>query len=237
MYRKRVLIFVVFIGLSAQLYGQVNARQKKQDRDQLEQGKEGIARDQEEIKAFQQAVAEFQGAQESGDMDKLQEAHQGLLASMKRELEQGQEKAEQYKKEMQQSSRELRGERRDVRGSREDVDENVDYAEEAQVRNAAQRGDDRRDRKDDKSDLETLAEGLKQQGAILQELASPDALTTPDPETAFTNANQLMGQFQQLMIADLEASGGEMEEDAKELKEDRRESRSDRRQRYRRNQE
>jgi len=234
-YTKRFLIFVVFIGLSAQLYGQVNARQKKQDRDQLEQGKEGIARDQEEIKAFQQAVAEFQGAQESGDMDKLQEAYQGLLASMKRELDQGQEKAEQYKKEMQQSSRELRGERRDVRGSREDVDENVDYAEEAQVRNAAQRGDDRRDRKDDKSDLETLAEGLKQQGAILQELATPDALTTPDPETAFANANQLMGQFQQLMIADLEASGGEMEEDAKELKEDRREGRSDRRQRYRRN--
>ena len=235
MYTKQFLIFVVFFGLSAQLFGQINPLQKKQDRDQLEQGKEGIARDQEELKAFQQTVAEFQGAQESGDMDKLQEAYQGLLASMKRELEQGQEKAEQYKKELQQSSRELRGERRDVRRSREDVDDNVEYAEAAQVRNAAQRGDDRRDRKDDKSDLEMLAEGLKAQGAILQQLAAPDALTTPDPETAFANANQLMGQFQQLMVADLEASKGEMEEDAQELKEDRRESRSDRRQRYRRN--
>jgi hypothetical protein len=235
MYLQRFLTFVVFIGLSAPLLGQINPRQKKQDRDQLEQGKEGIARDQEELQAFQQTVAEFQGAQQSGDMEKLQESYQGLLASMKRELEQGQAKAEQYKKEMQQSSRELRGERRDVRGSREDVDENVDYAEEAQVRNAAQRGDDRRDRKDDKSDLETLAEGLSQQGAILQQLASPEALTAPDPETALANVNELVGQFQQLMVADLQASGAEMEEDAKELKEDRRESRSDRRQRYRRN--
>ncbi len=235
MYTKQFLIFVVFIGLSAQLFGQINARQKKQDRDQIEQGKEGMARDQAEIQAFQQAVAEFQGAHESGDMDKLQEAYQGLLASMKRELEQGQEKAEQYKKELQQSSRELRGERRDVRRSREDVDDNAEYAEAAQVRNAAQRGDDRRDRKDDKSDLEMLAEGLKQQGAILQQLAAPDALMTPDPETALANVNELVGQFQQLMVADLEASKGEMEEDAQELKEDRRESRSDRRQRYRRN--
>ncbi len=235
MYLQRFLIFVVFIGLSAQLLGQINPRQKKQDRDQLEQGKEGIARDQEELKAFQQTVAEFQGAQQSGDKEKLQETYQGLLASMKREVEQGQAKAEQYKKEMQQSSRELRGERRDVRGSREDVDENVDYAEGSQVRNAAQRGDDRRDRKDDKSDLEMLAEGLKQQGAILQQLASPEALTAPDPETALANVNELVGQFQQLMVADLEASGAEMEEDAKELKEDRREGRSDRRQRYRRN--
>ncbi len=235
MYTKRFLIFVACIGLSAQLFGQINPRQKKQDRDQLEQGKEGIARDQEELKAFQQTVAEFQGAQQSGDMEKLQETYQGLLASMKRELEQGQVKAEQYKKEMQQSSRELRGERRDVRGTREDVDDNVDYAEASQVRNAAQRGDDRRDRKDDKSDLETLAEGLKQQGEILQQLASPDALTTPDPETAFANVSELVGQFQQLMVADLGAGKTEMEEDAKELKEDRRETRSDRRQRYRRN--
>jgi len=235
--RKGFLIFVVFIGLSAQLFGQINPRQKKQDRDQLEQGNEGIARDQEELTAFQQTVAEFQAAQQSGDKEKLQETYQGLLASMKRELEQGQAKAEQYKKEMQQSSRELRGERRDVRGSREDVDDNVEYAEEAQVRNAAQRGDDRRDRKDDKSDLEMLAEGLKQQGAILQQLASPDALTVPDPETALANVNELVGQFQQLMVADLQASGAEMEEDAKELQEDRREGRSDRRQRYRRNEE
>ncbi len=235
MYTKRFVIFVAFIGLSAQLFGQINPRQKKQDRDQLEQGKEGIARDQEELKAFQQTVAEFQGAQQSGDKEKLQETYQGLLASMKRELEQGQAKAEQYKKEMQQSSRELRGERRDVRGSREDVDDNVEYAEASQVRNAAQRGDDRRDRKDDKSDLEMLAEGLKQQGAILQQLASPEALTAPDPETALANVNELVGQFQQLMVADLQASGAEMEEDAKELQEDRREGRSDRRQRYRRN--
>ncbi len=89
MYTKRFLIFVIFIGLSAQLLGQINARQKKQDRDQLEQGKEGMARDQEELQAFQQAVAEFQGAHESGDTEKLQATYQDLLASMKRELEQG----------------------------------------------------------------------------------------------------------------------------------------------------
>ena len=59
----------------------------------------------------------------------------------------------------------------------------------------------------------------------------------PDPETALANVNELVGQFQQLMVADLQASGAEMEEDAKELKEDRREGRSDRRQRYRRNEE
>ena len=231
MYLQRFLIFAVFIGLSAQLFGQINPRQKKQDRDQLEQEKEGMARDQEELQAFQQSVAEFQGAQQSGDTVKLQETYQGLLASMKKEVEQGQAKAEQYKKELQQDSRELRGERRDVRQAREDVDENeerpgdrddVDYAEGAQARNAMQRGDDRRDRKDDKSDLEILAEQLEQQGQILQQLSSPDALTAPDSKTALANVNELVGQFQQLMVADLEASKTEMEEDAKELQEDRR---------------
>ncbi len=244
MYTKRLLIFVISIGLSAQLLGQINPRQKKQDRDQLEQGKEGMARDQQELQTFQEAVAEFQGAQQSGDTVKLQETYQGLLASMKKEVEQGQAKAEQYKKELQQDSRELRGERRDVRQAREDVDENeerpgdrddVDYAEGAQARNAMQRGDDRRDRKDDKSDLEALGEQLEQQGQILQQLSSPDALTAPDSKTALANVNELVGQFQQLMAADLEASKTEMEEDAKELQEDRREGRSDRRQRYRRN--
>ena len=83
MYTKRFLIFAVFIGLSAQLFGQINPRQKKQDRDQLEQGKEGMARDQEEIQAFQQSVAEFQGAQQSGDKEKLQETYQGLDAVLR----------------------------------------------------------------------------------------------------------------------------------------------------------
>jgi len=245
MHTKRFLILVIFIGLSPQLLGQINPLQRRGDKKQLEQGKEAATRDQQEIQAFQQAVADFQGAQQSGDTGKLQETFQGLLASMTREVEQGQAKAEQYKKELQQSSRELRGERRDVRQAREVVDENddrpgdrddVDYAEGAQARNAMQRGDDRRDRKDDKSDLEALAEQLEQQGQILQQLSSPDALTTPDSETALANVNELVGQFQQLMVADLEATKTEMEEDAKELQEDRREGRSDRRQRYRRNQ-
>ena len=39
MYTKRFLIFVACIGLSAQLFGQINPRQKIHDRDQLEQGK------------------------------------------------------------------------------------------------------------------------------------------------------------------------------------------------------
>ncbi len=76
---KRFLIFVVFIGLSAQLFGQINPRQKKQDRDQLEQGKEGIARDQEELKAFQQTVAEFQGAQQSGDTESCKKPTRACL--------------------------------------------------------------------------------------------------------------------------------------------------------------
>ena len=234
----KLLAVVVFSGLLClPLLAQTirNTRERRTDRNEIEETKQLLERDQKELQEFQEIVTRFSGAVETQNQEKVQAVLPEVLAVMKRELEQAKERAEREKKELQQSSRELRSERRDVRGDRDDVDENVDYAEAAQVRDALNRGDDRRDRADDKEDLQATGARAQRQGEILTELSVSKPYEAEDPAATLAQFGTLMGEFQKLMVADLQAYNEEIEEDAAELKEDRRETRSDRRTRRRGN--
>ena len=236
-YWKPMALVVCLGALSLPLFGQTirNTRERRTDKKGIEETKQLLERDQKELQEFQELVSRFSGAVETQNPEKVQAVLPDVLAAMKRELEQAKELAEGAKKELQQSSRELRSERRDVREDRDDDEENVDYAEAAQVRDALNRGDDRRDRKDDKEDLQAIGARAQRQGEILTELSASKPFEAEDPAAKLAQFGNLLGEFQQLMVADLQANREEIEEDAAELKEDRRETRSDRRKRRRGN--
>lgn len=240
MVRSRKFVFLIVVwGVWGPLFPQTirDLAERRQDKKQIEETQKLLERDQKELQEFQEIVSRFSVAAEAQNPEKLQAVLPEVFAAMKRELEQAKERAEQAKKEMQQSSRELRSERRDVRRDRDDVDENLDNAEAAQLRDALNRGDDRRDRKDDKEDLQAIGSRAQRQGEILTELSASKPLEAEDPAAVLAQFGNLLGEFQKLMVADLQANREEIEEDAQELKEDRRETRSDRRARRRRNEE
>jgi len=234
---KSIPVVLILWALSLPSFAQTvrNLRERRQDKKQIEETQQLLERDQAELQEFQKLVSGFNGAVETQNRETLQALLPEVFAAMKRELEQAKERAEQAKKELQQSSRELRSERRDVRQDRDDVDDNLDNAEAAQVRDALNRGDDRRDRRDDKEDLQAIGSRAQHQGKILTELSASKPFEAEDPAAVLEQFGNLLGEFQQLMVADLQSNHEEIEEDAKELKEDRRETRSDRRARRRRN--
>ena len=126
-----------------------NARERSVNTEQIEQLQQWLERDTQEVAALKELAAEL--AANAGDIDaaRLASVRTSLVEVVQRELAQTKEKGEFAKTQLQQSSRELRSERRDVRQSRDAVDDNQDLAEVDLARNTLNRGDDRRDRKDD----------------------------------------------------------------------------------------
>jgi len=209
--------------------------ERGQDKKQIERSKEWLARDQAELQEFQKLVADLQAAGQSGDRENYASFHAKLSEAMTRELEQSKVKADLAKKEARQSSRELRSERRDVRESREADEDGEDWAEFDRVRDNLQRGDDRRDRKDDVADLKQAGGRAQRQGQLLAQFTATDEASVDDPRSASASQTAIAKEFISVMQADIGATRVELQEDATELKEDRRETRQDRRKRIRRN--
>lgn len=239
------LTLSLFMPLAAQEAADAtrNVRERSLDRKQIKQAKKWLARDQEELKSFQQLIAQFDTAHKGGDPEALKATYSKVGAAMKSELEQVKAKAEQYKKELRQSRRELRSERHEVRDDRDRkddeffnddlVDDNEDHAEADLVRDTLNRGDDRRDKRDDRNDLKGLAARAQQMGEIATQFTSAmpgQANGTPLP---LEKQRVLLVQFQEAMRAEIEDTERELKEDEKELKEDRRETRQGRRKRRR----
>ena len=220
-----------------------NVRERSLDRKQIKQAKKWLARDQEELKNFQQLISQFDAAHKAGDPEALKTAYSKVGAAMKSELEQVKAKAEQYKKELRQSRRELRSERREVRDDRDRkddeffnddlVDDNEDHAEANLVRDTLNRGDDRRDRRDDRNDLKSLGARAQQMGEIATQFASAVPGQVNGTVVPVEKQRVLLVQFQEAMRAEIEDTERELKEDMKELKEDRRETRQGRRKRRR----
>ena len=223
--------------LSGPVFAQIgrNVVERGQDKKQIKQSQEWLARDQAELQAFQKLIADLQAAGQSGDRENYASFHAKLSEAMTRELEQSKIKADLAKKEVRQSSRELRSERRDVRESREADEDDEDWAEFDRVRDNLQRGDDRRDRKDDVADLKQAGGRAQRQGQLLAQFAAAAEASTDDSTSANASQTAIAKEFVKVMQADISATRIELEEDATELKEDRRETRQDRRKRIRRN--
>lgn len=212
-----------------------NVVERGRDRNQISRSKEWLARDQAELQEFQKLVVNLQAAGQSGERENYASLHAKLAEAMKREFEQSKAKAGLAKKEVRQSSRELRSERRDVRESREADKDDEDWAEFDRVRDNLQRGDDRRDRRDDVADLKKAGGRAQRQGQLLAKFTATDETSTDDRAAVNANQTAIAKEFISIMQADIGATRIELQEDATELKEDRRETRQDRRKRIRRN--
>ena len=177
-----------------------------------------LERDKAELVLFEQHLAAFDSVWTAGDQGILDAALTVVVADMRREVDQAQDKAKQAQAEKRQSSRELR---RDRRERREDEEDNAD--EDELRRDRIQQRDDRRDRRDDINDLQAAGYRDKRQGGILSEItASPLSV---GEEAAFTHKQGLIQEFLELLKADYEATGQELAEDQRERREDRRSAR------------
>ena len=231
-----LVIFIVHAA-AAQDTGR-NAAERVSDTAQIKHDKEVLERDKGELDAFARHLAAFDAASNANDQTAMDAARALLISDMRREVEQAQARVKQAQAETQQSSRELRSERGDVREDREEVDDRnllrrKEEAEDDLVRDQVQRGDDRRDRRDDIGDQKAAQARAENQAKILAAVTAVELLAIDD-ETAFTHERGLMQKFVDLLKADLEATQKEVQEDTRERREDRRESRHDRQKKSRR---
>lgn len=213
-----------------------NVRERSVNTEQIEQLQQWLERDTQEVAALTELATEL--AANAGDIAaaRLASLRDSLIEVVQRELAQTKERGEFAKTQLQQSSRELRSERRDVRQSRDAVDDNQDLAEVDLLRNTLNRGDDRRDRKDDLADLKAVGAHGQQLGAVLAQLTAAGSEAADAPASPVKLQGTLKTAavtIDEVLVADLEASTTELQELVKELEEDRRERRGDRRQRRR----
>jgi hypothetical protein len=190
-----------------------NAREAVQDEVQIARDKQQLVRDQQEVKDFDSMLTDLSPAM---DADAYAELSGRLRNAMKREHEQAQAKVSQATREVGQSRRELRGERREA-------------AMSASVQDKLQRGDDRRDLRDDRVDRGAAQRRAKHMHSLIAKCEALQPAIRQGHEGAMVKNQRLMGEFLEVMRADLRATAGELGEDRRERREDRRERRSDRR--------
>jgi hypothetical protein len=192
-----------------------NTREYRTNHKQVAVDKHQVVRDTRELDEFQRLLGEIDALRETNATDSFQRVNIRIRTAMNRELEQAHSKAGQASREVNQSQREKRGERQeaDLSGFAGDY---------------GQLFDDRGDLRDDRRDL---------QGAALRALRMDSILSRSDKlQPGVRNGNvdaiienrRLMGEFLEVMRADLASTKGELVEDRQEKREDRRERRSDR---------
>lgn len=193
-----------------------NTKEVVNNEKQIAVDKQQLARDQREVKDFERLLHELDTLREARAVDSFMRLNLKIRALMDRELKQARTKAGQAGREVNQSRREKRGERQEA-GT-------TDLARDYQQLN-----DDRRDLRDDRRDLRGAAARADRMAAII---ASSDALqegvrsNNPD---AIAESRRLMGEFLEVLKADLAATSSELTEDRVERREDRRERRTDQR--------
>ena len=121
-----------------------NLRERSANQEQIEQLRQWLERDQQEVAAFKELATELDANAAEGNAARLTSLRDSLIEVVQRELAQTKERGEFAKTQLQQSSRELRSERRDVRRARDAVDDNQDLAEVDLVRNTPARERTRR---------------------------------------------------------------------------------------------
>ena len=193
-----------------------NTKEAVNNEKQIAVDKQQLARDQREVKDFERLLHELDTLREARAVDSFMRLNLRIRAAMDRELMQARTKAGQAGREVNQSRREKRGERQEA-GT-------TDLA-----RDYHQLNDDRRDLRDDRRDLRGAAARADRMAAII---ASSDALqeaVRSNNSDAIAETRRLMGEFLEVLRADLAANSAELTEDRGERREDRRERRTDRR--------
>jgi cell division septation protein DedD len=210
-----ILVLAAVIALPSLVSAQAvrNTKEAVQDEVQIARDKTQLVRDQQEIKDFEAMLKDMNPTMDSATYAELNDR---LRHAMKREHEQAQAKIAQANREVAQSRRELRAEQREA-------------AMTASVQDKLQRGDDRRDLRDDRFDRAAAQSRAKRMHSVSAKCEALEPAIKRGHEAAMVKNHRLMGEFLEIMRADLRATATELGEDRRERREDRRERRSDRR--------
>ena len=213
---------------------QRNLVERADDRKDIAVDKAQRERDEKEIAAFRADLALIENAWRAGDANKVNALKNQLVAAMKREIEQSENKLRQDNKEIREDNAEIRSDNREIRRDRVDSRRGNDVADDARdkARDKANRRDDVADKMDDKNDRNEQAGRLARQKNIYETLkvyhfANLGEFSVGEAATKRMLANE----FLKTMERDLAETREEVREDKGELREDRRETRDDRRER------
>jgi hypothetical protein len=193
-----------------------NAREALHDQSQIGVDEHQLARDRREVEEFERLLGEMDTLRQAGAGDSFMRINTKIRAAMDREVKQARAKAAQAGREVNLSRREKRGERQEASAT-------------GLARDYHQLNDDRRDLRDDRRDLRGVAGRAERLATIM---ASSDALQAAVREKnadAIAENRRLMGEFLEVLKADVAATSSELTEDKRERREDRRERRTDRR--------
>ena len=190
---------------------QRNLVERADDRNDIAVDRAQKERDQKEIAAFQADLTAIEAAWKAGDANKVNALKNQLVAAMKREIEQSENKLAQDRKEVR-------------------VDARDDARDKA--RDKADRRDDIRDKGDDVNDKTEQAGRLARQKNIFETLKAYHFANLGEfSKGEAATKRMLVNEFLETMQRDLAETYEEISEDKRELREDRRETRDDRKER------
>jgi hypothetical protein len=210
------LALIIF--LPAALFAQ-SARNTKEyinNETQIAVDKRQLARDSREVDEFEKMLRDFDTLRQARAVEAFLRVNTRIRTAMHREVEQARAKAGRATREVNQSRREKRGERQEARST--------DLA-----RDYHQLRDDRRDLRDDRRDLFAAAARADRMDSILSRTDALQPMVRDGDTDAIAENRRLMGEFLEVLRADLAAAKSELSEDRRERREDRRERRTDRR--------
>jgi hypothetical protein len=228
-------ILTLTMALAANIaFSQRNVIERADGRKDLAVNHGQLERDEKEVAKFRADLFEIEQAWTAADANKVNSLKNQLVASMKREIEQSENKLGQDRIEVRESNSEIRSDNRELRRDRVDSRQGNDRADDARdrARDRADRRDDVRDRNDDIRDKNEQAGRLARQKNIYETLKAyhfANLGSASAGEAATKKA--LMQEFLTTMERDLAETREEIGEDKRELREDRRETRDDRRER------
>ena len=220
MTKQRLLILaaaiVILIPVLVLAQASRNTKEAANNRHQISVDKQQIARDQREVEEFERMLRKMDTLREPRATETFTRINTKIRTAMNRELEQAWAKSAQSGREVNHSRRENRGEQQEA-------------AATGLASDYHQLIDDRRDLRDDRRDRRGAAARADRMNAILASSDALQAAVRNRNADAIAENRRLMGEFLEVLRADLAANSAELAEDRRESAEDQRERRTDRR--------
>jgi hypothetical protein len=231
---SKTILIISFSMIALFANAQRNHVERTDDRNEIAIDKAQRERDEKEIASFKADLVQIETAWKSGDANKVNALKNQLVAAMKREIEQSENKLVLDRKEIREDNSEIRSDNREIRQDRRDSRTGIDVRDDARdkTRDKADRRDDIRDKADDVYDKNEQAGRLARQKNIYKTLKTYHFATLGEFSKGEAATKRMLAtEFLETMQRDLSETYEEISEDKRELREDRRETRDDRRER------
>ncbi len=222
-----LLISLAVITVNAQ--AKINTKERVQNRNQIEKGKQELARDVQELADFKISLEELDNALQNKQFKKANLIKNKLVTDMEREVMQSKAKLKKDSREVSQSKAEVRTENREVRADRRDLRSPQKGERRELARDRQNRRDDSRDLRDDKRDFAIQNSLVERQKEILAILKVYNFTSDKNSKEKAETNKALVYAFVKTMEEDIRLTKKELSEDHRESAEDRMERRDDRR--------